>query len=276
MSIKEQRTINPEIRLPEKEQSPPAPDTELTADKLREYARNTTEQIRQRGKLATGEGTKLLAKCLDHLGASPDDVTPADEVNLGAIQHKIKEVTTQATIEIEEIIGKETKQDKKKNAESILEQSMEGREINTERAERAKEMSKMLDQYVEARMEDYFQEALHKQESKSGELTQTEKESLLESVGARVERARDFFVSIDVGKRENTPLERIAQAYEFLSRPDNVEQQETFDAAMRAHMQEIVERAFDQHIDNPEQYVSHGFDHSLNHYGLEVHRINFE
>jgi hypothetical protein len=159
-----------------------------------------------------------------------------------------------------EVQGESQPQD----AESIFEQSLEGREVSEERVERAREMSRRLDSYVESRMDDYIDEALKKHEEKYGEVSENERVGISGSVRDRVERARDFFVSIDLGKRENTPMERMAQSYEFLEGPQDESMRESFESAMNAHMNEIVERAFDQHLENPEQYVSHGFDHSLN------------
>lgn len=60
-----------------------------------------------------------------------------------------------------------------------------------------------------------------------------------------------------------SPVERIAKIYESLDVPTDPEERERFDQALEKHMFFLGERAFDQHYDNPEQYVSHGFDHSI-------------
>lgn len=60
-----------------------------------------------------------------------------------------------------------------------------------------------------------------------------------------------------------SPVERIAKIYESLDVPKDAEERRLFDDALQKHMFFLGERAFDQHYDNPEQYVSHGFDHSI-------------
>lgn len=60
-----------------------------------------------------------------------------------------------------------------------------------------------------------------------------------------------------------SPFERMAQIYEHLEEPTNPAEKEVFDKALEVHMKELATRAFDQHYENPEQYVSHGFDHSI-------------
>ncbi|TSC86561.1 MAG: hypothetical protein G01um10148_547 [Parcubacteria group bacterium Gr01-1014_8] len=129
-----------------------------------------------------------------------------------------------------------------------------------ERVQRAETMSKMLDVYVANRTPSLVEEALKG-------MPETEvavREARAQEVKEQSERIKQFFVSVDAGKREETPLTRMAQIYEYLDAPENPSEQAEFETAMSAHMQELVERAFDQHLDNPEQYVSHGFDHSLN------------
>ncbi len=75
----------------------------------------------------------------------------------------------------------------------------------------------------------------------------------------RILSIKDFFERQDkgVGGRKETPIGRLAVMYESLG------EQGLSDAAEK-HMSEVIRLAFDQHLDNPEQYVSHGFDHTLN------------
>ena len=60
-----------------------------------------------------------------------------------------------------------------------------------------------------------------------------------------------------------TPIERIAKIYESLELPSDPEERRLFDESLQKHMFILGKRGFDQHYDNPEQYVSHGFDHSI-------------
>lgn len=79
----------------------------------------------------------------------------------------------------------------------------------------------------------------------------------------KIDKTKRYFLSVD----ENTgltPLERVAQMYDLLDPPTDPEQRKAFDQALEVHIRELTEWAFDQHFQNPEQYVSHGFDHSIN------------
>ena len=79
----------------------------------------------------------------------------------------------------------------------------------------------------------------------------------------KIDKTRKYFLSVD----ENTgltPLERVAQMYDLLDPPTDPEQRKVFDQALEVHIRKLTEWAFDQHYQNPEQYVSHGFDHSIN------------
>ena len=60
------------------------------------------------------------------------------------------------------------------------------------------------------------------------------------------------------------PLERMAQLYAPLERPTIYEEAHLFDEAISVHAQELVGRAFDQQVENPLTYLSHGFNHTLN------------
>lgn len=71
-----------------------------------------------------------------------------------------------------------------------------------------------------------------------------------------------YFNTLDVSIGMS-PVERIAKIYESLDLPTDPEERKLFDEALQKHMFFLGERAFDQHYDNPEQYVSHGFDHSI-------------
>ncbi len=79
----------------------------------------------------------------------------------------------------------------------------------------------------------------------------------------RLTEVRHFFLAKNE-LTQLTPLERVAQIYETLSVPQNPDAKLEFQTALSDHMQELATRAFDQQLDNPEQYVSHGFDHTIN------------
>lgn len=63
--------------------------------------------------------------------------------------------------------------------------------------------------------------------------------------------------------QESTPLEKIIGGYESLTK-ENGEGKRSLQTAIEKHSKVVLRLAFEQHWDNPEQYVSHGFDHTLN------------
>jgi len=93
----------------------------------------------------------------------------------------------------------------------------------------------------------------------------------------KVAEIQEYFTAPDPRLRM-TPLERIAQTYESLVRPIDTEGQSIFDSAVRLHAQEISGRAFDQQVENPLKFVSHGFDHTLSvvEYGKKILEQNPE
>jgi len=73
--------------------------------------------------------------------------------------------------------------------------------------------------------------------------------------GDKLSRVKDFFTSEDT-------LKKVVSLYSDLLQEEyqiTTEKQ----ACLTGHLSFVIERAIDQHLDNPEQYVSHGFDHSL-------------
>ncbi len=87
-----------------------------------------------------------------------------------------------------------------------------------------------------------------------------------------------YFVAVDVNKDPEAPLVRMSAPFEHLKKPVDPAALENFNYGMHSYAQELARRAFDQHMDNPEQYVSHGFDHSINvaNYTREVLKLNPE
>ena len=72
---------------------------------------------------------------------------------------------------------------------------------------------------------------------------------------AKINRVRSFF-NQDV-------IDDITYIYtDLLANEDFVSEEKQ--EYIKANLEFVLERAFDQHLDNPEQYVSHGFDHTLN------------
>ncbi len=134
--------------------------------------------------------------------------------------------------------------------------------------ERVKVMKRMLDAYFQNRTENLVINKINEELQASSEhektLSTSERSSLLEQTIRRLEKIKQFFTTVDKEKRAETPLERMAQSYEALPLPKDPTRRAVFNEAIHEHMRELIERAFDQHAENPEQYVSHGFDHSLN------------
>lgn len=73
-------------------------------------------------------------------------------------------------------------------------------------------------------------------------------------------RTANFFVSN--ASYGITPIERMASIYETVPKKEG-EGGERQAIAIKLHAQKMLEGAFDQHHENPEKYVSHGFDHSI-------------
>lgn len=68
-------------------------------------------------------------------------------------------------------------------------------------------------------------------------------------------RVKNFFTSEDT-------LKRVVSLYsDLVSKEESITTEKQ--AFLMGHLSFVIERAVDQHLDNPEQYVSHGFDHSL-------------
>ena len=70
----------------------------------------------------------------------------------------------------------------------------------------------------------------------------------------RLEATKAYFTTIDPNKRAETPLQRVSAMFAGMQSSDEDKQ---------ALMETVIKDAFDQHLENPEQYVSHGFDHTL-------------
>lgn len=213
-----------------------------TAEDLAEFVQRTQERISTAPAQSKQEALALVTEALQRLDIPPAQAEPLlqqQSAELDALQ--------------EETIS------------ALDETAEDGPTIPDKQRERAYMMTEMVAKYAESRLSVISASAIEQAEStQHRSLTPEERQKITEQTKARLEKVTLFFTSVDVGKRPDTPLERMAQVYEYLDTPTDPEARQTFDTAMTAHMQELVERAFDQHLENPEQYVSHGFDHSLN------------
>ncbi len=155
---------------------------------------------------------------------------------------------------------------------------------NNLRHEQARLMAKALDEYVEEifpkQVSHAIDHAVKSAEKSSPEpLSGQEKmrihDRIEEKIRKKVGDSVKFFTTIDTRKGPEAPLERMGAPFEYLPVPDP---REEFDEAMQKYAAEFVRRAFDQHLDNPEQYCSHGFDHSINvaNYTKDVLKLNPE
>lgn len=104
--------------------------------------------------------------------------------------------------------------------------------------------AKMLDEYARSLV-------LRARETGRGELA------------LKIAEVKKYFLSAENSK-ETSPLSRMAKLYDYLERPLESDNRLEYESAIDGHFKILIERAFDQHLENPEQYVSHGFDHSLN------------
>lgn len=92
-----------------------------------------------------------------------------------------------------------------------------------------------------------------------------------ERVQVLMDRTIDYFVRMPLdphGKEkfnEVPPVVRIAEVLEYVdSEHDRSEQERIeYEVAIKGYLEEVLELAFEQHWQNPEQYVSHDFSHSM-------------
>lgn len=169
-------------------------------------------------------------------------------------------------------------------AEELIQSALKGPRI---RQERALAMAYHLDAYIENKMPHELHHAIEKAISKAQKasatpLTPEQKELITERVVEQIRKKVGdsllFFVTVDPRKGPFTPIERIAENFEFLPLPEDPTRLNLFEEGIEEFSRELIRRAFDQHLDNPEQYVSHGFDHSINtaNYTREVLKMNPE
>ncbi|MFI0434747.1 MAG: hypothetical protein ACH350_03330 [Parachlamydiaceae bacterium] len=125
-------------------------------------------------------------------------------------------------------------------------------------------MGATLDAHAETSYEQQLDAAMKKAEKAEKSLTMelATKVSLKinEKIEKKIEASKHFFVTVDERKSLETPLQRIAAPFAYLtpSSDDAIKEGRAKFSSLLAVF------AFDQHRENPEQYVSHGFDHSIN------------
>lgn len=158
------------------------------------------------------------------------------------------------------------------SAAKLLYASLKG---NQPHQKYALEMAGALDQYVETayprQLEHAVKHALETAQAASETpLTADHRAAIAKKAEARVLKrfthSLQFFVTVDARKDPPlAPLERMCLPFMKLSRPPNSGgEQQNFDKGVAGYSESLIKLAFDQHYDNPEQYVSHGFDHSIN------------
>jgi len=124
-----------------------------------------------------------------------------------------------------------------------------------------KAMAETLDKHVEKKFSMQLDHDIRHAVAKSTTpLTEDQKTAIEKKVQKKYQDSLTFFITVDKRKNSETPLERMGTPFAFLtpsSENDFLEGASTF-ASLLAIL------AFEQHRENPEQYVSHGFDHSIN------------
>lgn len=152
------------------------------------------------------------------------------------------------------------------------------------RERRALAMAVALDRYVEKayarQVEHAVKHAL--KDLQKVNLSPDQKTQIAEKAEAKIFKkfsdSIQFFVSVDSRKGPVAPLERMCAPFDYLSPPEDKVKNEQFEKGISDYSAELARLAFDQHLDNPEQYVSHGFDHSINvaNYTRDVLNMNPE
>lgn len=127
---------------------------------------------------------------------------------------------------------------------------------SNERLERSRDMMLHLESYVIKLLESQVA-------SRLAEHPTLQEATPRQDVARKLEKIKKYFSTVNK-ELGMSPVDRLSQVYESLDIPSNPDEAREMNEAIRDHSQEVIERAFDQHYENPEQYVSHGFDHSLN------------
>ncbi|MEI6266756.1 MAG: HD domain-containing protein [bacterium] len=202
-----------------------------------------------RGSAAiVAEGTAApvvdIAESPDSPASSPIWVVTSGEVNPMDIARQASEVVPEAQ---SEAIAQDTTE-----AGTEIRGTVE-KEQSLSVTERAGEM---LRAYSEVRGKIILEQKLARESEKlQRPLTPVETDEITKEVSARIRKTTEYFESVDKERSPETPLARVASIYEGLGDVDK--------DALEAHMKLVIELAFNQQIDNPEQYCSHGFDHTL-------------
>lgn len=123
-------------------------------------------------------------------------------------------------------------------------------------------MGKMLENYVQGTVLPKIRAKAERERAKVvGSVDEEKKLAAIHATEkAEIEKAfvsMHYFTMREQDQNVGTPFERIAKIFEDLP-------PETDPDAVMKLLKKIMKRGYDQHLDNPEQYVSHGLDHSLN------------
>lgn len=114
----------------------------------------------------------------------------------------------------------------------------------------------------------------HAEKQSDGPLSSEEKANIEEKVEKKFTDSLTFFITLDKRKGDETPLQRMAAPFAYL----NPSEEGSFLTGTQEFAEHLARLAFEQQRDNPEQFVSHGFDHSINvaNYTRDVLKMNPE
>ncbi len=124
-----------------------------------------------------------------------------------------------------------------------------------------KAMAEALDQHVQTKYAKQIKHDIkHAQQRSPEPLTDKQKKAIEQRVQKKFQESLIFFTQVDKRKSPDNPLERMASTFAYLNPSSEV----SFIEGSSQFAAQLAILAFEQHRENPEQYVSHGFDHSIN------------
>lgn len=138
-----------------------------------------------------------------------------------------------------------------------------------------KVMAEALDLHAERKFpEQVDHDIKHAEKESANPLTDEQKVAIEKRVQKKFEESLAFFITVDERKSAENPIQRMASPFVYLT-PSSENAFLEGASQFAAHLATL---AFEQHRDNPEQYVSHGFDHSINvaNYTRDVLKMNPE
>lgn len=90
-------------------------------------------------------------------------------------------------------------------------------------------------------------------------------------ISERIRRAVHFF-ALPTEAWPRSPLMRMSEAFDLITVPEDATEQERVSAAIERYMNDIIVLAFEQQWQDPPQFVSHDWGHSMR---IAEHAINF-